>query len=217
MHPVNNFCVDSNIVFGANEYKKYFDWIVEEINLPENIDIEMNRLFKFCIENDVKSHPIAVLIDPRLTLKNIGELSRKYFTQSRSGYASLYPGILEPKDQTDSSYQKPYWILSMDGVMGTGLSWSKQEDIIKKYNLKEKSSYMAPTVKEAVTVIYAKCIFSESCEVSQTPTTFTLTQNKLTKDQHIIVGGLWANIGLSIHASTYDNKVIGISPLQRFI
>lgn len=217
MHPVNNFCVNSCIIFGAEEYKKYFDWTVEEIKLPENINLEMNQLFNFCVENGVNNHPIAVLIDPRLTLKNIGELSKKYFTQSRTGYASLYPGILEPKDQTDSSYQKPYWILSMDGVMGTGLSWSKQEDIIKEYNLKEKSSYMAPTVKEAVTTLYAKCIFSENCEVNQTPTAFTLTQNKVTNDKYIIVGGLWANIGLSIHASNYDNNIIGTSPIQRFI
>lgn len=105
----------------------------------------------------------------------------------------------------------------MDGVMGTGLSWSKQEDIIKECNLKEKSSCMAPTVKEAVITLYAKCIFLESCEVNQAPTAFTLTQNKIANDKYIIVGGLWANIGLSIHASNYDNNIIGISPIQRFI
>lgn len=90
MHPVHNFQNDYCIVFGANEYKKYFDWTVEEIKLPENINLEMNQLFNFCVENGVNNQPIAVLIDPRLTLKNIGELSKKYFTQSRTGYASLY-------------------------------------------------------------------------------------------------------------------------------
>lgn len=174
------------IAFGSNEYKQYFKWNVKHVELPLTIRQDMMDFFNFSDTNGVTEIPMLVLIDPRLTLKKIGELVQPFLGNSQNGYDNIWPELLIEngiEKEGDGESQKPYWVLLMNGNgVGRFKDYNVHRDLIELLN---EDGLQVPTTEEAVACIYAKYVVSEMCKFNQT---YTRTQNMMGQYK-VIVGG----------------------------
>jgi len=201
------------VPFGSKEYKNYFDYNVEQIDLPSNINDEIIKIFRFSIVNGVEKSPLLVLIPPRLTLKKIGEFVKPFLEESENGYSYIEPQLLIEQENENSDTdvdKKPYWVLMTNGGVGRNENYEDQKNLLEK-NI-SGLILQPPTAKEAVLCIYANCVVLKSCEFDFN--TYTRTQNEI-NGYRVVVGGFGAS-GLHVHSCLFDGDNIAVAGLRKF-
>jgi len=149
-----------------------------------------------------------------LTLKSLGELAKKYFSDSDTGYEFIWSDIVD--ELGDKSIDKSYWVLMTKDVLpgSRNKSYTEQQDIIGKLAQKALIGYEIPDTLAAAICILAQYFDSKMRLFSDNPGTFIRCKDKV-KDVQTAVGG-FLSAGLNVRNSYFDNNYIGVAVLRKF-
>src|ERR1700722_14318452 len=174
------------IAFGNEEWAKCFGKDVvkdEEDDKKEFLSlfpaiIEDYRRFKSVFpEKSLKDSLMLVrlpkTINGRLTLKSLGELAKKYFPDSDTGYRFILSPIVN--ELGDKSIDKSHWVLMTKDVLpgSRNKSYAEQKDIIANLAQKALIGYEVPEILEAAVCILAQYFDSNKLLFSYSPCTYT--------------------------------------------
>jgi hypothetical protein len=147
-----------------------------------------------------------------LTIKKLGELAKKYFPNTVSGYRNICPHIL---DKLDKPAEEPIWLLmTTDVVNGTYEEAQDQEIQVKKLAETSQVPYEIPTTLQAITCILAEYFRSKTRLFSDVPLIYIRCQEKV-KCLHVVVGH-FAPAGLNVDINIYDIDCVGVAALRKF-
>jgi len=114
----------ANVYDKAISNRKWAQWFGEEVVKDEDLEEEWKSLpwnIAGILESCCPIFPGKRVIDTHmlvripktlnggLTLKSLGELAKKYFSNSNTGYRFIFPAIVE--EQGDKSIDKSRWVL----------------------------------------------------------------------------------------------------------
>jgi hypothetical protein len=190
------------IAFGQNQYKKYFNWDVEHVDLPEDIYDEIMKMFHLSVDNGVTKIPILLLVDPNLPLIKFGEFVQPFLTKIE----------IEELNAKKDINQKPYWVLMMNGGICRKQYFNEHIAFIKQSN-KYGIPLQFPTTDEVVKCIYAKYVVSKRCEFKNS--TFIRTTDDISG--YRVVVRPYGSSGLRIFMmGGCDGSNLVIAPLRKF-
>jgi len=189
-------CCGTDVVKGE-------DNIEEFSSLPLRDFIEDCRKFKRKFPAKRVQDSLMLLRFPKtlngqLTLKSLGELAKKYFSESVAGYGGIWPNILA--ELGDRPIDQSRWVVMTKDVLpgSRSKSYSEQQAIVAELAANTLISFEVPGVLES-----AACILSQFFLDSKTrlfgdnPWTYTRCPEQF-QGYQIIVGG-FAPAGLHVN------------------
>jgi len=149
-----------------------------------------------------------------LTLKSLGELAKKYFSESDSGYRFIWSDIVQ--ELGDKSIDKSRWVLMTTDVLpgSRNKSYAEQQKMVADLAEKSPISYEVPETLESAACILSQYFGSKTRLFSDNPWTYTRCKEKV-RDYQTVVGG-FAPAGLGVDDDTYAYVHIGVAALRKF-
>ena len=149
-----------------------------------------------------------------LTLKSLGELAKKYFSASNTGYRFIWPAIIQ--ENGDKSINKSQWVLMTNDVLpgSRNKNYSEQQKIVADLAEKSLISYEVPETLESAACILSQYFGANICLFSDSPWTYTRCQENV-QGYQVVVGG-FAPAGLSVNYVNFDYSDIGVAALRKF-
>jgi hypothetical protein len=210
--------------------KKWIQWFGEEVvknedfeeewaSLPWNIaGILESRCPIFPEKRVMDTHMLVRLpktLNGQLTLKSLGELAKKYFPNSTTGYTSHSNFILNKLE--DKPIDKSYWVLMTKDVLRDSKckSYSNQQKMVADLAEKFLINYEVPEPLEAAVCILSQYFFdSKTYLFSADPLTYTRCKENVQREFPTTVGGFTPR-GLNISQQTGPLDFIGIAALWK--
>ena len=148
-----------------------------------------------------------------LTLKNLGELAKKYFSYSDRGYGFILPPIVQ--ELGDKSIDKSHWVLMTKGILpgSRAKSYSEQQKIVADLAEKSLIGYEVPDTLESAVCILSQYFGSNIRLFSDNPWTYTYCKDEF-EGYQTVVGG-FASAGLIVSYDIYHDN-LGIAALRKF-
>jgi hypothetical protein len=216
------------IAFGNEEWAKCFgkDIVKDEEDDKEEFlslfpaIIEDYRRFKSVFpEKSAKDSLMLVrlpkTLNGQLTLKSLGELAKRSFPDSDTGYNFILSAIVD--ELGDKPIDKSRWVLMTKDVLPGSRykSYDKQKDIVGDLAQKALIGYEVPEILEAVACILAQYFDSNIRLFSDSPSTYTHCKEKIRGEQ-VFVGG-FDRTGLTVaYDDNNDDPNIGVAALRKF-
>lgn len=153
-----------------------------------------------------------------LTLKSLGELAKKYFSKSVSGYGYLWNVI--DQELGDKSIDKSHWVLMTKDVLpgSTNKSYSEQQKIVADLAKKSLIGYEVPETLESAVCILSQYFDSKIRLFSGgSPSASTRCKEKSqdTSYPFQIIVGAFKPTGLGLFTCG-DYNFIGVAALRKF-
>jgi hypothetical protein len=219
------------IAFGNDKWAKHFgkdvvkneDSREEFLSLPLNIVEDYKRFQSAFPKENAKDSLMLVrlpkTLNGQLTLKSLGELAKKYFSHSDTGYGYIWPAVID--ELGDKSIDKSRWVLMTKDILpgSRNKNYAEQKDIVANLAQKGLIGYEIPETLEAAVCILAQYVdsnirlFSDDC-----PRTFTRCKENVPdhnydgEGRQVAVGG-FAPAGLVIGDTLSD--YIGVAALRK--
>jgi hypothetical protein len=215
------------IAFGNDKWAQCFgpDVVKNEDNreefssLPSDDFIADCKKFKSLFpERNAKDSLMLVrlpkTLNGGLTLKSLGELAKKYFSDSDSGYKSGWSAIVQ--ELGDKSIDKSHWVLMTKDVLpgSRNKSYGEQQKIVADLAEKSLIGYEVPETLESAVCILSQYFGSNIRLFSESPWTLTRCKDKVQRYQ-TIVGG-FAPAGLFVSYNYFNIEYIGVAALRKF-
>ena len=218
----------ANVYDKAISNRKWAQWFGEEVVKDEDLEEEWKSLpwnIAGILESCCPIFPGKRVIDTHmlvripktlnggLTLKSLGELAKKYFSNSNTGYRFIFPAIVE--EQGDKSIDKSRWVLMTKDVLpGSGnKSSGEQQKIIADLAEKSLISYEVPEALESAASILSQYFDSNTRLFNDNPWIYTRCKEKI-QDSQIVIGGFTpAGFAVSLN---YDDDNVGAATLRKF-
>jgi len=214
------------IAFGNDQWAQCFgtDVVKNEDNreefssLPSDDFIADCKKFKSIFpERNAKDRLMLVrlpkTLNGGLTLKSLGELAKKDFSATDTGYRFISPSIIQ--EQGDKSIDKSQWVLMTKDILpgSRDKSYVEQQKIVAELAEKSLISYEVPETLESAACILSQYFGSNIRLFSDNPCTYTRCKDKVQCFQ-TIVGG-FAPTGLRVFVNC-DYDFIGVAALRKF-
>ncbi len=215
------------IAFGNADWAKSFgDDVVkgedrkEELSsLPWKEFIEDCKKFKSIFpEKNAKDTLMLVrlpkTLNSGLTLKSLGELAKKYFSKSDTGYRFIWSAIIQ--ELGDKSIDKSRWVLMSTDVLPGSInkSYEEQQKIVADLAEKSLIGYEFPKTLESAVCILSQYFFDSKTRLfNDDPWTYTRCKENV-QGYQTVVGG-FAPAGLLVSIS-FDGDHIGVAALRKF-
>jgi hypothetical protein len=153
-------------------------------------------------------------LNGRLTLKCLGELAKKFFSASDTGYKFIWSNIVQ--EQGDKSIDKSHWVLMTKDVLpgSRNKSYAEQQKIVAGLAEKSLIGYAVPETLKSAACILSHYFGSNIRLFSNDPCTYTRCKENIQGPQTVIGG--FAPSGLGIYNSFDDGDSIGIAALRTF-
>jgi len=218
--------IHREIAFGNNKWAQCFgaDVVKDEDNkeefssLPSDDFIADCKKFKNIFpERNAKDSLMLVrlpkTLNGGLTLKSLGELAKKYFSASDTGYRLIWSLIIQ--ELGDKSIDKSQWVwMTKDVLPGSrNKGYGEQQKIVADLAEKSLIGYEVPEIIESAVCILSQYFGSNIRLFSDTPWTYTRCKEKVQGNQ-TIVGGL-VPTGLDVFYDNFDNNYIGVAALRK--
>jgi len=215
------------IAFGNDKWAQCFgkDVVKDEDNreefssLPWNDFIEDCKKFKSIFPKKNARDTLMLVRLPKtlngqLTLKSLGELAKKYFSDSGAGYRIIWPGIVD--ELGDKSIDKSRWVLMTKDVLpgSRNESYANPQKSVDELAEKSLISYEVPETLESAACILSQYFGSNTRLFSDNPWTYTRCKEEV-KGRQIVVGG-FAPSGLVVNISLYDTDCFGVAAMRKF-
>ena len=215
------------IAFGNDKWAQCFgaDVVKDEDNREEFSSLPLNDFIADCKkfksifpERNAKDSLMLVrlpkTLNGGLTLKSLGELAKKYFSASDTGYRFILAAIIQ--EQGDKSIDKSQWVLMTKDVLpgSRNKSYGEQQKIVADLAEKSLISYEVPEILESATCILSQYFGSNIRLFSDSPWTYTRCQENI-QGYQVVVGG-FAPAGLCVSSYNYDYDYIGVAALRKF-
>ena len=156
-------------------------------------------------------------LNGQLTLKSLGELAKRYFPNSDTGYKFIWPAIVN--ELGDKSIDKSRWVLMTKDVLpeSRNTSYAEQQDIVANLAQKNLIGYEVPETLEAAACILAQYFGSNTRTrlFSDSPWTPSTRCKENVRDCQTVVGG-FALAGLCVNYYCHDGDSIGVAALRKF-
>ncbi len=164
-----------------------------------------------------------------LTLNSLGELAKKYFRSSETGYIDILDEIAWKaivNQLGDQSIDKSCWVLMTKTILpeSTKISYADQQTLVANLTKKALASYEVPPVLKAAVCILSQYFSSKTRLFSDDPWTYTRCQENV-QDCQVVIGGFVASRdfdkvfvtsgGLEINLHIPDLSYLGIAALRR--
>jgi hypothetical protein len=147
-----------------------------------------------------------------LTIKSLGMLAKKYFSDSSTGYRFIWSFMLG-----DKSIDKSRWVLMTRDVLPGSKDkyYTEQQDIVAGLAKKSLIGYEVPETLESIACIFSQYFDSKTRLFNGDPWNFTTCKEDI-EGFHIVVGG-FTLAGLEVGNSlSYDGKFVGVAALRKF-
>jgi len=216
------------IAFGNDKWAQCFgaDVVKDEDNreefssLPSDAFISDCKKFKNIFpEKNAKDSLMLVrlpkTLNGGLTLKSLGELAKKYFSNSDTGYRVIWSAIVQ--ELGDKSIDKSRWVLMTKDVLpeSRDKSYAEQQKIVAKLAEKSLISYEVPETLESAACILSQYFGSNTRLFSNNPWTHTRCKEEV-QGYQTVVGG-FAPAGLDVSDYDYDgHDSVGVAALRKF-
>jgi len=155
-------------------------------------------------------------LNGQLTLKSLGELAKKYFSDSDTGYRFIWSNIVD--ELGDKSIHKSRWVLMTKDVLpeSRDKAYANQQKIVAELAEKSLISYEIPATLESAACILSQYFGSKTRLFSDKPPTFTRCQEK-DHGFHTVVGGFGPD-GLKVleRSNEGSNDWYGVAALRKF-
>ncbi|CDR33610.1 F-box protein [Criblamydia sequanensis] len=151
-------------------------------------------------------------LNGQLNLKNLGELSKKCFKDSETGYNFIWPTAME--EFGEKSIDKSVWVIMTKDVLpgSRSKSYIEQQEMVRELAEKTLTGYGISNILKYSACILSQYFFDPNYRsFSSKPWTFTRSTDQL-KGNQIVAGGVSAN-GLTISFSQ-DDKHTGVAILR---
>ena len=207
------------IAFSSKNWAEWSADLVKDVNmrqemlsLPKNIAEELRRS-AFPGINIRETH-VLVRMPKGLTLKSLGELAKKYFSQYSDGYRFIWSAIVQ--ELGDKSIDKSHWVLMTKDVLpgSRNKSYGEQQKIVADLAEKSLISYEVPETLESAACILSQYFGSNIRLFSDNPWTYTRCKENV-QGYQVVVGG-FAPAGLCVSYDDYDDDSIGVAALRKF-
>jgi len=217
------------IAFGNDKWAQCFgtDVVKDEDNreefssLPSDDFIADCKKFKSIFpERNAKDSLMLVrlpkTLNGGLTLKSLGELAKKYFSDSDSGYRFIWATIVQ--ELGDKSIDKSHWVLMTKDVLpgSRAKSYGEQQKIVADLAEKSLISYEVPETLESAVCILSQYFGSNIRLFSDNPWTYTRCKDKVQGYQTVVGGFAPAGLGVRSHHYRYDYDNFGVAALRKF-
>jgi len=215
------------IAFGNDKWAQCFgtDVVKNEDNreefssLPSDDFIADCKKFKSIFpERNAKDSLMLVrlpkTLNGGLTLKSLGELAKKYFSASETGYRFILAAIVQKLG--DKSIDKSHWVLMTKDVLPGSKAkfYGEQQKIVADLAEKSLISYEVPETLESAVCILSQYFGSNIRLFSDSPSIYTRCKDKV-QGYQTVVGG-FAPAGLVVRRNDYDDDDIGVAALRKF-
>ncbi len=200
------------IAFGKEEWLKFYDVdIGNEPLLPRDIIEILNRPDHLDPTRSLRNTHTLTLI-PRVSVKSIGELNKKYFPTS-TGYGHAYQPVL---DQLETPNDKSYWSLMSKEVLNGSRdkNYETQQKMVAVLSKNAKVNCEIPTALEAVVSILTHHVRSGERLFSVNPETSTRCLD-VYKCNPVVVGH-FAPSGLEFYCNSFANDSSGVAVMRKF-
>ena len=149
-----------------------------------------------------------------LTLKNLGQLAKKYFPNSNEGYAYIWEDII--KEKGDNLIDKSRWVLMTKDVLpgSRNKSFDDQQKLVADLAKKFLVNYQVPELLESTACILSQYFSSYKRLFNDIPSTYTRCMDNI-QGYRLVVGGFSPN-GLDIVCHIRAHSEIGIAALRKF-
>ncbi|CUI16187.1 hypothetical protein PNK_0559 [Candidatus Protochlamydia naegleriophila] len=222
----------NEIAFGNSKWAKYFgkdvikneDTKEEFSSLPFDAFIEDCKKFKNLFPGKSAKDSLMLVRLPKtlngqLTLKNLGELAKKYFPTSDAGYDKgyLWPPVLA--EGGDKTIDQSQWVLMTNDLLPDSRSKNYAEHQAMIANLAQQKliGYEIPEIIESTACILAQHFKTNSVGDSENPfyngCTYTVCKDNI-QGSHTLVGGL-KNSGLRIYYHNQPGFATGVAALRK--
>jgi hypothetical protein len=220
------------IAFGNDKWAQCFgaDVVKDEDNreefssLPSDDFIADCKKFKSIFpEKNAKDSLMLVrlpkTLNGGLTLKNLGELAKKYFSDNDSGYRFIWAPIV--RELGDKSIDKSHWVLMTKDVLpgSRAKNYGEQQKIVADLAEKSLISYELPETLESAVCILSQYFDSNIRLFSDSPWTYTRCKDKVQGFQVVVGGFAPAGLtpaGLYVSDNYHDRDDIGVAALRKF-
>ena len=209
--------------------KKWAQWFGEEVVKDEDLEEEWRSLpwnIAGILESRCPIFPEKRVIDTHmlvrlpktlnggLTLKSLGELAKKYFSNSDNGYRYIWGPIVQ--ELGDKSIDKSHWVLMTKDVLpgSRNKSLGEQQKIVAELAEKSLISYEVPETLESAACILSQYFGSNTRLFTDKPWTYTRCKEKV-QGYQTVVGG-FAPTGLNVCHDDDDDDSIGVAALWKF-
>lgn len=150
-----------------------------------------------------------------LTLNNLGELAKRYFSSS-SCFSSINPDIIH--ELGNKSIDESRWVFMTKNILpgSKNKSYVEQHQMVV-YQLAQQAliNYKIPETLEAVVCILAQYFDSNTCLFSNDPEIYTHCQEKVKMLNTVV--GRFSPDGLKVDTHTnYEEKYTGVAAVRKF-
>jgi F-box domain/Ring finger domain len=223
------------IAFGNDKWAQRFgkDVVKDEDSKEEFSSFPLNDFIADCKkfksifpEKNAKDSLMLVrlpkTLNGQLTLKSLGELVKKYFSDSNTCYRFIWPGIVD--ELGDKSIDKSRWVLMTKDVLpgSRNKSYGEQQKIVAELAKKSLISYEVPDTLESAACILSQYFDSNIHFFNDGPYTYTRCKDKVQGFQ-AVVGGFGPAVegfgsgGLYVGCNSYGNdNCLGVAALRKF-
>jgi hypothetical protein len=214
------------VVFGSQEWSRYFGEVGEEPSLPLNAEEILGSACPFWPEKQVKDTHLLVLIpatvdDKPFSLDLLGDLIQY---PKIGGRSAGYRGYTSSSVQEQLGTRSPgcsYWVLMTRDVLegSRGKDYASQKALVAQYASSTGLPYELPGVLEAATVVLSHYVRSGERLYANAPWTYTRCQ-ELVKwgfgaDPAFV--GSFDSLGISVGRSSADRSdYYGVASLRKF-
>jgi len=217
------------IAFGNDKWAQCFgkDVVKDEDNreefsfLPWKEFIEDCKKFKSIFPEKKAKNTLMLVRLPKtfngqLTLKSLGELAKKYFSGSGTGYGFIWPGLVDVLG--DYSIDKSRWVLMTKDVLpgSRNKAYATQQKIVDELAEQSLISYEVPETLESAACILSQYFGSNICLFSTNPWTYTRCKEEFRGD--LVAVGNFGPSGLHLSTRTYEGgkSCVGVAALWKF-
>jgi len=217
------------IAFGNDKWAQCFgkDVVKDEDNREEFSSLPCQEFIEDCkkfknIFPEKKAKDTLMLVrlpktlNGQLTLKSLGELAKKYFSNSDTGYRIISSTLVD--ELGDKSIDKSRWVLMTKDVLpgSSGKNYTYQQKIVDELAEQSLISYEVPETLESAACILSQYFGSKTRLFSNNPWTYTRCKEKVQGDQ-TVVGGFGPD-GLIVNAREFEigTRRMGVAALRKF-
>ncbi len=218
--------IKKDIAFGNDKWAKYFgeevikdeDKQEEFSSLPWNEFIEDSKKFKIIFPNKNAKEILMLVRLPKslngcLNLKNLGKLSKKYFSQTKMGYRSIWQSVIAVLG--DNSIEKSQWVLMTKNVLpGSGnKGYDAQKAVVENLSEKGLKGYDMTRILESSVCILAHYFDSKVFLFSDFES--SIRCKEIVRNHYVVVGGFNSR-GLFVSYNLFDDPRICVGAVRRF-
>ena len=201
-------------VFGEREWAAHLGAVAPAPAFPDDIESTFQSLRK----NHMLVYIPTKVNGLPLTLTSLGELVKKHFPRSTTGYDYIAPAVFA--ELGNQAVEKSCWAFMTNDVLpdSRNKSYAEQQALVVDFSRRAKATYEIPKALEAAVCIFSQYVSSKpEARVrlfSDSPWTFTRCKESVQRYQ-VVVGG-FAPAGLNVRSDCYGNDTIGVAGLRKF-